>query len=63
MIARYQGIGGLLVVAWLTASGCSTNPARVNCEGRLEPINLPAPNAKETSEDLARAADKGRAVE
>jgi hypothetical protein len=34
-----------LFVAGLLASGCSTQARWVNCEGRLEPINQPAPKA------------------
>ncbi len=32
---------GLLVAALLSA--CHTRPPRVDCEGRLSPINAPAP--------------------
>jgi len=34
----------MLVSAFVT--GCATHAPRVNCGGRLEPINAPAPAAK-----------------
>lgn len=36
---------GIAVLAVLIASGCSTQARRVNCDGRLEPINQLAPAA------------------
>lgn len=38
-----------LVLASVIASGCSTQARWGNCEGRLEPINRPAPRGKDAS--------------
>ncbi len=43
--ARCFGIALVVLLAALT-SACSTQARRVNCEGRLEAINRPAPKVK-----------------
>lgn len=45
--ARCFGIGLVVLLAALT-SACSTQARRVDCEGRLEAINRPAPKAKDS---------------
>lgn len=46
----------LRVIGWIVvatiASGCSHHARRVNCDGRLVPINLPAPKVKEESKAI-----------
>ncbi|MGH8178675.1 MAG: hypothetical protein ACREV5_20650 [Steroidobacter sp.] len=39
----------LLVVAVLAGQGCSTQARRVDCDGRLTPINAPAPERSAVS--------------
>lgn len=46
---------GMLGVA---ASGCSTEAHRVDCDGRLEPINLPAPKQAEASPKTRKQAPR-----
>jgi len=36
---------GAALLASLCVGGCGTQARWVNCEGRLEPINAPAPKA------------------
>lgn len=46
------GRASLVIVCTMlgtAASGCSTQARRVDCEGRLEPINAPALKERETS--------------
>jgi hypothetical protein len=43
-----------VVVAVLAVlSGCASNEVRVSCDGRLQPINPPAPVAKEAQKPAA----------
>lgn len=41
--ARCAWLAIVCAMFGVAASGCSTQARRVNCEGRLEPINRPAP--------------------
>lgn len=60
-MARLHSIACLLLLmAGLMASGCATHPARVDCEGRLEPINLPASRAKNLPEEMPLSTDEER---
>lgn len=40
-------IGVAVVLVSVIASGCSTQARWVNCEGRLDPINRPAPKGQD----------------
>jgi hypothetical protein len=51
-------VGVALVLVGLIAAGCSTQARRVNCEGRLEPINRPA--SKNKAEPGKRSAHMDR---
>lgn len=42
---RWLGIG-LVILLVVFTSACSTQARRVDCDGRLEPINRPAPKVK-----------------
>jgi hypothetical protein len=52
---------GSALLAGLILAGCGTQARWVNCEGRLEPINLPTPKTQEEPalEDSAKAGHAG----
>lgn len=52
--ARCFGIG-LAVLLAVLMSACSAQARRVDCEGRLEAINQPAPKAKDAQSHKAAA--------
>lgn len=54
--SSWRAVGAALLVGVLT-SGCGTQARWVNCEGRLEPINQPAPKVIEepAREDPAKS--------
>jgi hypothetical protein len=53
----WVGVAVMLLSAIVSA--CSTQARWVNCEGRLEPINRPAPKAKAVPEpELSSRAKK-----
>lgn len=47
----------LLVVTILAGQGCSTQARRVDCEGRLTPINAPAPKGAVSAAGSADASN------
>lgn len=51
----------LLVVTVLAGQGCSTQARRVDCDGRLTPINAPAPKSGAVS--AAGLADPSNSLE
>jgi len=51
----WSAVVALLIVA--IANGCSTQAKRVNCDGRLEPINQSAPKMPRASQPEGQALE------
>lgn len=50
----------LVVLLAFLVGACSAQAKRVDCEGRLEPINQPAPKVKGTQADEPAASTEKR---
>ncbi|MGH8241650.1 MAG: hypothetical protein ACREXP_32155 [Steroidobacteraceae bacterium] len=60
---RSRLLGVALLLVSLMASACSTQARWVNCEGRLEPINRPAPKKETSSRGQVSSDSKERAAQ
>jgi hypothetical protein len=57
---RRNGMNGLIGTVLLVALvGCSARPVHVDCDGKLRPINAPAPIAKATGTNAVTQAASG----